>query len=71
MTRDKLIELIEDTGRQPVSYSGRGMFGEKCVAVELDQYDSGHDLPDEDHRIDFLGLGKIIYWPWAKAMNEI
>jgi len=69
MTTQELIKLIRYTGRTPVSYSGRFMYGSECVAVELDQGDNGRDLPDEDHKIDSLGLGKVIYWTWAKATN--
>lgn len=67
MTSSKLIKLIKETGRTPVSYSGRFMYGKECVAVELAQGDNGRDLPDEDHKIDSLGLGKVIYWTWAEA----
>lgn len=30
----KMVELLESAGYHVRSYSGRGMFGEKCIAVE-------------------------------------
>jgi hypothetical protein len=71
MSAEELIETITDTGREPERYSGRGMYGRECVAVSLDQDDNGHDLPDEGCRTDSLGLGKIIYWPWAKPTEHL
>lgn len=38
---DKFIEILSDCDYEAFSYSGRGMFGERCVAI------SGHlDVPD-------------------------
>jgi len=35
MTSEQLIELIDGTGYNARSYSGRGMFGKFCVAVTV------------------------------------
>ena len=44
MDAQRLIELLEDAECEPRSYSGRGMYGRKCVAVVPDDYNSreGH-----------------------------
>lgn len=31
---NKLKQLIEDAGYEAISYSGRGMFGNKCIGFE-------------------------------------
>ncbi len=33
---DSLIELLEGIGLEPYSYSGRGMYGKRCLAVDTD-----------------------------------
>lgn len=35
MKADRLIELIEDAGHEPQSYSGRCMYGRRCVGVTV------------------------------------
>jgi len=43
MDAQRLIELLEDAECEPRSYSGRGMYGRRCVAVVPDSYSSeGH-----------------------------
>lgn len=37
ITAETLIELIEDTGRAAMSYSGRCMYGARCVAIDVDR----------------------------------
>lgn len=60
-------------GYEPRSYSGRGMYGKECVAVDVewssDEWTIGQALalrfgqttpaPDSDS----MGRGKILYWP--------
>ena len=74
-----LIEVLEDSGYDPRSYSGRFMTGRQCVAVAIDK-DSGNllwqlaqtlaevgGIPEPNS--DQLGLGMIYYWPsypWPK-----
>jgi hypothetical protein len=73
MDADKLIAKIEATGRKARSYSGRGMFGKRCVGVSTRPYDYGSDLPNQGQRRDSLGLGEIIYWPsvpWPEGREE-
>lgn len=36
MKKHKLQILIENAGLEPRSYSGRGMFGDKCLGVNCD-----------------------------------
>jgi hypothetical protein len=39
MTSEKFIELLEDSGQEVGDYSGRGMYGEKCVAMTIEEND--------------------------------
>lgn len=71
MNTKKLIEAIHATGREPTTYSGRGMFGEYCVSVYLDQYDRGKDLPQVGAHWDSMGKGSVIYWPRHKAPEDM
>lgn len=36
MNAEELIEAIREAGAEPFSYSGRGMFGDVCVALAVD-----------------------------------
>lgn len=40
-------------------YSGRGMFGDRCPAVRLEQFESFHT--DAEAYSDSLGLGSVVY----------
>lgn len=70
-----LIDSIANRDMLPRSYSGRFMYGKKCVACEL-KWNSGYtpeDLPLEGQVWDDLGLGKIVYWPgheWTPAVQQ-
>ena len=73
MDSKKLIKKIESTGRKARSYSGRFMYGARCVGVALDQWDIGRNLPAKGRRMDSLGLGTIVYWPdatWPEEKDE-
>lgn len=70
MDAKKLIRKIENTGRDARSYSGRFMYGKRCVGVALERWDIGRDLPKKGHRLDSLGLGMIMYWPDATWPEE-
>ena len=37
MEAQRLVEIITTAGYKARSYSGRGMFGERCVSVNLDR----------------------------------
>lgn len=68
MKPSTLIKKIEGAGYEPVSYSGRGMYGERCVAVALEQHDDGDELSRiEGATRDSLGMGTILYWPDVPA----
>ena len=72
MTAEQLIKRIEQSGRKARGYSGRGMCGEYCVGVSLQQGDSGGELP-RGASTDSLGKGSIWYWPsiaWPKERAE-
>ena len=63
------------------SYSGRAMFGQRCVALAIDSTKNltaffihltlrDHDLAtlmSREIRMDQLGLGEIAYWPSLTA----
>ena len=81
----KLIEALEDGGYDPQSYSGRRMFGKRCVSVRSqdvslwdlakylfnEEYDGTFDSLSEPLQ-DQLGLGYVLYWPsyeWPKDIE--
>lgn len=82
-----LCRAIRQTGRRPRSYSGRGMYGARCVGVTIErgeEMELGRDLADyelgeEGERLpractDSMGLDVILYWPaveWTKACNPL
>jgi len=79
------IEVLEEAGYEPRSYSGRGMFGRQCVSVSGDDvsvWDIARALwfnnfDDEDLDIpepstDSMGRGIVIYWSryeWPKDLE--
>lgn len=71
-----LQEMFEDAGLACRSYSGRGMYGERCLAVEFDAIGEilnavaiGGDAAVEHARTlarartDSMGRGSILYFP--------
>lgn len=71
LTPEALCDLIYASGREPVSYSGRFMFGEHCVAVHVDRFDDCSDLPQAGIRWDSLGMDRIAYWPSMTAPEAL
>ena len=80
----RLIKALAESGFDPRSYSGRGMYGKTCVAVSdttpwdvakalfSEQYDGEFDDLPEPHA-DSLGLGSVIYWPryaWPESEQQ-
>lgn len=72
-----LADLLADAGYKARSYSGRGMYGARCVSVNLDGLSEllaiGGAIraaaPDDvdrlarDARTDSMGMGTVVYWP--------
>lgn len=57
-------------GEYIVDYTGRGMYGRKCVAIVIENRDQEFYLEQERRRRglpeptwDSMGLGAIAYWP--------
>ena len=81
-----LQDVIAMTDYEPRPYSGRGMYGKKCLSVVCDDVFSFiADLiefaecnPDYDNladdirkvRTDSLGLRTIVYWPRIKYKED-
>ena len=83
MTPDLMIELLENSGYEPRSYSGRGMYGKNCVGVVVEDVfalgvavgqESRHyseDIPSA--KTDSMGRDIIVYWPdlaWPEDGTE-
>lgn len=64
MNFKSLCSTIEEQGGKPRSYSGRGMYGQHCVGVNMD-YVGQYTLP-KGFNLDNMGLGVIAYWPHVK-----
>lgn len=67
----QICNIIDSGGFEPRSYSGRGMYGESCLGVDLDGTydlftlgfafgDAGIEMPAPD--TDGMGTGIIAYW---------
>lgn len=79
-----LLREVYESGNMEMevrSYSGRGMYGDTCVAVVLGDYSSTWTLAlaiaDANNgnadlfglpepRSDSMGLGTVLYWPSLK-----
>jgi hypothetical protein len=72
----RFIDVLEEAGYEPTSYSGRGMYGKFCVSVQGDDVSvwevarslrlnhlADEDLDIPEPRQDQLGLGIVLYWP--------
>ena len=68
-----LIDAIANRGLIPYAYSGRNMYGQKCVACDVDRGSDLEDLPKAGATVDQMGLGYVIYWPraeWDDSVQE-
>ena len=70
--QNKVREIADEIGGKVYkSYSGRGMFGEKCMGIDCGNYTecikaaAEHGL--KGARWDNLGLGYIVYWEFIPA----
>lgn len=79
MTAQEFIEMLEECGFDPQSYSGRGMYGKECVSVrDATVWEVGRMLPHDatgipEPHTDSLGTGIVIYWPkfeWPKEESN-
>lgn len=89
MSEDKmggaLVFAIRELGEEPGSYSGRCMYGKKCVSVNVNDLGFllnlgihlGQENPELDHlfsdlevRSDQMGLGSVIYFPEVEWKPE-
>jgi hypothetical protein len=81
---ENLVRLLTDAGFPPRSYSGREMYGKKCLgivlesssglwplAIELGKHED--DLPytftQREPKTDSLGLDVIAYWPGVEWID--
>lgn len=73
-----LKRVCDELGIEYRSYSGRGMYGRRCFAIQSDDcenmsllvdiaYSFGEQSEDptglHDIRTDSMGLGSVMYWP--------
>ena len=73
---EAMVELLQSIGHEPFAYSGRAMYGHRCVAVRLDEiaelFRMGADLAvsaeGTQHSsiptplVDTLGGSVVAYW---------
>ena len=73
------LNALEEAGYEPKAYSGRGMYGKKCVSITGDEEErisawevaralwfnnlDQDDLDVPAPRQDSMGLGIVLYWP--------
>ena len=69
----EVLQRLEENGYGTVrdSYSGRFMYGERCVGFDTDDPDCVREATAKAGFgfgcIDNMGLGWIIYWPGIKS----
>lgn len=74
----ELIEAIEEAGHEAYSYSGRGMYGRRCVAFTAEDVSEaclilGSILGDSASEFgcggictDSMGMDYVIYFPYIE-----
>jgi hypothetical protein len=89
MTLQEALNTIRDNGDMEFSvrkYSGRGMYGKECLAIDGDDIEpillgyligllAADDLSDltgylKGMRSDSMGRGMVYYWPYVKFAGE-
>lgn len=72
--KEKIEKLVKETnGKLTTTYSGRGMFGKRCVGVTVSDLTNalmiagkvGLPKPNWDN----MGLDMIIYWPSIERLE--
>lgn len=67
----ELIAKLLKLGLKPISYSGRGMYGDRCVAVVLERGEYPN-LP-KNYSMDNMGYDVVYYWPrcpWPEGLED-
>ena len=69
---DRIREAAEVDGRSlRLDYSGRGMFGAKCLAIDCDDpMDCIAEVGIPGAKTDQMGRGSVVYWPAVQADEE-
>jgi hypothetical protein len=60
---EALVSRLEKVGLNPRSYSGRFMYGKRCVSVSVDFLSELGKGTPKGYKVDNLGLGYVAYWP--------
>ena len=78
---DTLVEAAEDAGVEyRTNYSGRGMFGAECFAIDGNTSDLvrflrklDDDMADKlsDPSMDSMGLDMVFYWKFLKTKESV
>jgi hypothetical protein len=85
LAAEVVFRLRGETDLIPISYSGRRMYGEHCVAVVCDNpfhiigvlietFEDIRSFNDElviNARVDDMGLQKVIYWPHLPWTSDL
>lgn len=77
------IAALNNAGYEPRSYSGRGMYGDSCVAIVTDDhpfkvgimvmaalYDGFDTWKLENVESDSMGRSTVLYWPSVKWPDD-
>lgn len=79
INKNQFIDILGWYGDVRYDYSGRGMYGDTCIGVVLedggDIFEIVADCAEQGMRIphphkDSMGLGTIYYWPRLKFEEE-
>jgi len=85
MTKSSFQQALENLSTfmdfKVIPYSGRGMYGKRCLAIageNIDLLNIGYILPSyvddnqmpEETRFDTFGTGVVYYWPDIPYLDE-
>jgi hypothetical protein len=80
-----LLDNLNDAGYSVSSYSGRAMYGKRCVGVKLDRSQDpfelgiqmgiylGEEAKKLGYRTDSMGMGSVVYFPdlaWPEGWTD-
>jgi len=75
-TQDQIIALADELGGEVrLDYSGRGMFGARCMGIVCEDSEQvilnalGRGLPRG--KVDSMGKRAIVYWPGIQAAGKV
>lgn len=68
--REVLLRALKRANLTPESYSGRFMFGSKCISVIVHNMSEVPAKHRKTASSETLGMDIVVYWTWASWEKE-